>query len=172
LFSTAMTFHIVSIFTAAGRTPSNAFSYFVPMAIIAVATNLLVSWLSDSIAMKPFLIIKLTAFICGTYGLLNLDHEYGYCITVIGFGITTGIWGALNTLVFVRFFGRLYLGEISGINAAFSVFGSAIGPAFFSVVYDQFGSYGPAMLLSIAVLSLLLLTAIAIPQPEPIRVSA
>ena len=41
LLGTAVTFHIVSIFAAAGRSQTEAFAYFLPSAVFATVTNLL-----------------------------------------------------------------------------------------------------------------------------------
>jgi len=112
LFATAMIFHIVSIFTAAGRSATEAFAYFLPQAIVSVAINLLGSWLADHWPLKRLLIIQLIGFIVGAWGLLNLYHNWGYWVLIIGLGTCSGLWGVLSNLAFIRFFGRLYLGEI------------------------------------------------------------
>jgi len=169
LFGTAMVFHIVSIFTAAGRSATAAFAYFLPHAIVSVAVNLLGSWAADHWPLKRLLIIQLAGFLFGAWGLLNLHHDWGYRVLIIGLGVCSGLWGVLSNLAFIRFFGRLYLGEISGLNMTLTVLGSAIGPALFSLGKDFFGSYDIAIWLNIALLAALLLSAIIIKQPEPGR---
>ena len=167
LFGTAMVFHIVSIFAEAGRNETEAFGYFLPQAIISVMVNLLASWVADYWALKRLLIIMLVGFIVGAWGLINLQQDWGYWTLIIGFGITSGLWGMLSNLAFIRFFGRLYLGEISGLNMTLTVIGSAIGPALFSLGKDFFGSYHAAIWLNISVLLILLIAAIIIKQDEP-----
>ena len=56
LFGTAVTYHIVSIFTEAGRDASEAFAYFFPNSLVAVTVNLTASWLADRSPLKPFLL--------------------------------------------------------------------------------------------------------------------
>ena len=169
LFGTAMVFHIVSIFTAAGRSAAEAFAYFLPHAIVSVVINLLGSWLADHWPLKRLLIMQLMGFIFGAWGLLNLEYGWGYWVLIIGLGICSGLWGVLSNLAFIRFFGRLYLGEISGLNMSLTVLGSAIGPALFSLGNDLFGSYDTAIWFNIILLSALLLFAISIKQTEPGR---
>jgi OFA family oxalate/formate antiporter-like MFS transporter len=162
LFGTAVTFHIVSIFNGAGRTAEQAFAYFLPVAIAATSVNLLAGWLADSRRLKPFLIIMLCGFIMGAIGLLNLESNWGYWLLVAGFGGSGGLWSVLSNLAFIRNFGPLHLGEISGLCTSIMVFASAIGPAMFSLGLDFFGTYAAAEYLCLAALLLLLLASLVI----------
>lgn len=168
LFGTAVTFHVVSIFEEAGRTSTEAFAYFLPQAVVALSVNLLVSWLSDSRPLKPFLILMLCLFLAGAYGLLNLDTAWGYWLLVVGFGGGGGLWGVMTNLSFIRFFGRKALGEISGLNASFMVFGSAVGPLLFSYARDISGSYRLAEIICVVMMVGLLIGAIVIKQDDPL----
>ena len=168
LFGTAFIFHIVAIFDEAGRTSAEAFAYFFPLAIVSVSVNLTSSWLSDRTRLKNLLVVKLMAFILGAWGLLHLHEQSGYWTMVAGFGACGGIWAALSNLAFIRFFGRLHLGQISGLSMSLVVFGSAIGPALFSIGYDLFGTFHAAVWLSLTILAVLLIAAVIIPQPEPV----
>lgn len=168
LFGTAMVFHIVSIFEFAGRDASQAYHYFFPSAVVSVCTNLLGSWLSDYWPLKRLLLIKLGSFILGAWGLLHLQHDWGYYLFIAGFGTTSGCWGVLSNLAFIRFFGSLHLGEISGLSSTLTVVGSAIGPVMFSVGNDLGGGYQSAIWLNLFVVALLLLVSIVVPQVEPV----
>lgn len=167
LLSTAVTFHIVSIFAAAGRSQTEAFAYFLPTALFATVTNLLCGWLADKRSLKPFMIIMLSCFLAGAAGLLFLQHNWGYVLLVIGFGIGSGLWSVTSNLAFIRNFGPLHLGEITGLCTAIMVFASAIGPALFSLGLDYFGSYSAALWLCIAALVLLLGFASIVAQSGP-----
>ena len=104
LFGTAFIFHIVAIFAEAGRSSTEAFAYFFPLAIVSVSVNLTSSWLSDRTRLKNLLVVKLMAFILGAWGLLHLHEQSGYWTMVAGFGACGGIWAALSNLAFIRFF--------------------------------------------------------------------
>ncbi|NKB37912.1 MAG: MFS transporter [Gammaproteobacteria bacterium] len=171
LFGTALVFHIVSIFNEAGRSAEEAFTYFFPAAIVSVSTNLLASWLSDHWPLKRLLLIMLSGFLAGGWGILHLQTEWGYWLLVAGFGTTSGLWGCLSNLAFIRFFGRLYLGEISGLNMTLTVIGSAIGPVMFSLGLDLFGSYHAAIWLNMFAVFALFIAAIIIRQDEPGRLA-
>ncbi len=72
----------------------------------------------------------------------------------------------ISNLAFIRFYGPLNLGAISGFAASVTVFASAVGPAAFSLGYDVFGSYGAAVKVCIGMLCLFLIAAVVIDQQE------
>ena len=84
---------------------------------------------------------------------------------VVGFGIGGGLWGVLSNLAFIRQYGALHLGEISGLNTSLTVFASAIGPVVFSLANDVFGTFQAAAYGCLAGLVGLLLVATLLPQP-------
>ena len=165
LFGTAVTFHIVAIFAEAGRSREEAFAYFIPQAVVSVATNLSASALADYARLKPFLLVMLASFTLGAVGLIYLQHEMGYWALVLGFGIGGGLWGMLANLAFIRHYGPKHLGEISGLNTSLTVFASAIGPLLFSVAYDVSGTFTAGPMLCIAALLALILVSALIKQP-------
>ena len=166
LFGTALVFHIVSIFHEAGRESSEALEYFFPAAIFASSTNFISSYLSDRISLKPFLITMVTAMCIGAIGFINLERHWGYWMLIAGFGASSGLWSLLSNLTFIRFFGTAHLGEISGFSSSINVFGSAIGPAVFSLGNDIFGSYAAPAKICLIIFILLLATGIFLKQDE------
>ena len=166
LFGTALTFHVVSIFEEAGRSKTEAFGYFLPSAVFSTVMNLFASWLIDQHRLKPFLISMLVLFLLGAYGLLNLDTAWGFWLLAAGFGAGGGLWGVISNLAYIRLYGPLNLGAISGLNTSLTVFLSAVGPAAFSLALDFSGDYQLVIKVCIASLVLLLLTAMLVKQDE------
>ena len=166
LFGTAVTFHIVDVFDEAGRGRSEAFGYFLPQAVVATLVNVAASALADGRPLKGFLLAMLGAFIAGAWGLANLESGWGYWLLVGGFGAGGGLWAVLSNLAFVRHFGRLYLGAISGLAMSLAVLGSAIGPLLFSVAVDWTGSYAVAVWACLVLNIVLLAAAKVIPEAE------
>ncbi|MEH6637123.1 MAG: MFS transporter [Halioglobus sp.] len=164
LFITGITFHVVSIFAEAGRDAQEAFAFFLPLAIVATAVNLVAAWLADHSGLKPFMLIMLSCFAVSGAGLLNLQDDWGYWLLVAGLGTAGGLWSVISNLAFIRHFGALHLGEVTGLVSATMVLGSAIGPALFSVGLDWSGSYAAAQWMCIALVAPLLIAAIIIPQ--------
>ncbi|MBO6563916.1 MAG: MFS transporter [Pseudomonadales bacterium] len=167
MFGTALTFHVVAIFAEAGLSRDVAFGYFFPSAVFATTSNLLCSWLVDKYPMKPFLIVMLMGFLLGAWGLINLEQPWGYWMLAFGFGTGGGLWGVTSNLAFIRFFGPLYLGEVSGFNTSISVFASAVGPFAFSLAVDYLGSYNAAAQICLVLLFFLLAAAFTVRQVEP-----
>ncbi|MDG2061039.1 MAG: MFS transporter [SAR86 cluster bacterium] len=166
MFGTAIVFHIVAIFSEAGKTSSEAFSYFIPAAIFSTIANLCASWIADKISLKPILIIMLITFCFGSWGLINLELSWGFWLLAFGFGVGGGLWGVISNLAFIRFFGPRHLGEISGFSTSLTVFASAIGPAAFSLGYDYFGTYTMSAKICLVFLIFLLGAALLLNQKE------
>jgi cyanate permease len=166
LFGTAVTFHIVAIFNEAGRGRAEAFAYFLPSAVVSLSVNLLASAMADYSRLKPLLVIMLMMFLVGAYGITRLHTELGYWLLVAGFGAGGGLWGVLSNLAFIRQYGALHLGEISGMNTAVTVFASAIGPVAFSIANDVYGTFNAAAFGCVVGLVALLIAAIVIKQPR------
>jgi hypothetical protein len=80
-------------------------------------------------------------------------------LLAFGFGAGGGLWGVNSNLAYIRFFGPLHLGEISGLSTSLTVFASAVGPAAFSLGLDYFGSYDAAVKICLVLLSALLCAA-------------
>jgi MFS family permease len=156
LFGTALTFHVVSIFAEAGRTTAEAFGYFLPVALVSTSTNMLASWASDRTALRPWLLVMLVSLFVAGIGVLLLDSSLGYGVLVLGQGLGGGIWGMISNITWVRLFGRVNLGAISGLNASLMVSFSAVGPALFALGMDLGDSFRPAVWICMAGFVLLL----------------
>ena len=90
---------------------------------------------------------------------------------MVGFGAGGGLWGVLSNLTFIRQYGALHLGEISGLNTAITVFASAVGPVAFSLANDAFATFEAAAIACGVGLIGLLCAAVAIRQPHDKRPS-
>ena len=77
--------------------------------------------------------------------------------------------GHQNFGTFIRQFGALHLGEISGFNTAITVFASAVGPVAFSLANDFAGSFTTAAYACGVGLVVLLVLSLVISQPSDQR---
>lgn len=141
LYNTAFTFHVVSIFNAVGIDRWTALSIFFPISIISIATRFLVSWVSDRIQLEYLYIFFLLSLILASFSLIFMTENSSLIPLIIGMGFAGGTFGTLNSISWVRLFGKAHLGAISGFAMGWTVAGSAIGPYFFSLSKDVFGSY-------------------------------
>ena len=141
LLLTAITFHIVSIGSEAGLSRLEALRFFLPMAVVSIATSLVSGWLIDRTDLRWFMVIHLITLGLGSVGVINPGGVWGKSLMVICLGITGGTWSNLTLVIWPRFYGRKHLGAISSINMACMVAGSAVGPFIFGMSHDFTGSY-------------------------------
>jgi len=157
LFSTAYTFHIESIGAEAGRPRAEIIGYFIPMSILAVATNLFCGWSSSRMRLKYLLMLMNGAALIGVIGTVFLSSGWGLGLYIVGNGICGGAFSALTGIVWPRFFGRSHLGAIAGYGMASMVIASGIGPLVFSWSLAWAGSYEPILWISALIPTALLI---------------
>jgi cyanate permease len=165
-FSTAFTFHIVSIGNEFGFAREDIIALFIPMAAVSVGVNLFYGWINSRTRLKWLLLgMNLGAFV-GAIGLMRLGTEYGKWAYVIGNGFCGGGFMSLSGLVWPRFFGRYRLGAISGVNMSLIVIASGIGPLLFGISKQGTGSYYPILLASAIVPGLLAVASLGAENPQ------
>lgn len=169
LFITGFTFHVVSIFAEAGIGRSIAVSVFIPVSIISVIVNFLVSFASDYIRLKWVLSTLLSGLLISMIGINFLQPGFIFtAIIILGNGLAGGSFSSLTALTWPRFFGTTHLGAISGFIMGILVAGSALGPIMLSASLSIAGSYGPAAAVLAGAAVLLLLCGIILKE-EPVQ---
>jgi OFA family oxalate/formate antiporter-like MFS transporter len=163
---TAFTFHIVSIGEAAGRLRTEVIGYFVPMSLVSVVTNMGSGWLSSRTRLKCHLAMMNAAALLGVIGVIHLHTTWGVVAFILGNGMCGGFFSALSGVVWPRFFGRRWLGAISGVGMASMVIASGIGPLVFSLSLHWTGSYAPILWISCAVPAALLVASAWADNPQ------
>ena len=148
LFATAFTFHIVSLGGEFGFGKERILTLFVPMAVISVCTNLAFGWINARVRLKRLLVCMNLGGLAGVIGLCYLTTPVGVAAYVIGNGVAGGGFVNLSGIVWPRFFGRLWLGSISGANMSTMVIASGLGPLLFGWSEQWTGSYRPILLWS------------------------
>lgn len=166
LFSTAFTFHVISIFKEAGHSAETAVAIFFPSSVIAVILSLLGGWLSDHTKLKYLLSLFCAGMTLSTLGFLSLESSFGWWLIVWGSGVRGGMMTILWTVAWPRFFGRAHLGEISGYNTSWMVFFSALGPVLFGLSLEKTGSYSLALWMCLAAAIVLLLLSFWADKPK------
>ena len=166
MFSTAATFHIVDIGKVYGIGKAEIIGYFIPIAVIAVLTNIFCGWASTHMRLKYLLALMNVAALGGVWGALNFRSEFGLVIYVAGFGACGGCFAALTGIVWPRFFGRTHLGAIGGVGMSSMVIASGVGPLFFSISEYLSKSYSPALILSAIIPGALLIGSFWADNPQ------
>lgn len=145
LYITGFTFHLVSLFDAAGLSREQALAIFIPVSAASVSIALVGGWISDRIKLKYLLYLLLFGELLALFSLGNMNDGIYYYSFIVGNGIVSGVFNVLMAVTWPRFYGRQNLGKITGFVMALIVFGSALGPILFSVSYSKFGSYSFAV---------------------------
>ncbi|MCG8451610.1 MAG: MFS transporter [Spirochaetales bacterium] len=149
LFNTAFTFHVVDIFAFKGASATEAVSLFLPITFVAVASNFLGSWASDSMDLPPLYLLMTLGLICAGGAMFFAGAPWSRYLLIGGFGLSNGLRSVLTNIAWPRMYGRKHLGEIAGSAMSMLVAGSAIGPWVFSLLRTTEGSYVWAGLLGI-----------------------
>ena len=155
-YITGFSFHLISIFETSGMDREMALSVFIPISFLSVCISFAGGWISDRIKLKYLLYFILTGELIALVSLGYLNKGIFYYGFILGHGMANGLYNVLMTVTWPRFYGRQYLGRITGFVMSLIVFASAFGPVFFSFSYTRFGSYGYAS-LALAVIVLVLL---------------
>lgn len=162
LYNTAFTFHIVSIYSEVGLTASEAVKIFLPISVVTVLARFIGSYVSDRVSIKNIYIAFTIASMVSSASLMLLHSPIGRSLTIVSYGISTGLFGMLNIVTWPKLYGRKHLGAISGFAMSIVVAGSAVGPWFFSLAYRFTGSYGSAGFIGFLVASAFLVATIFI----------
>ena len=84
----------------------------------------------------------------GVVGLVYLESPLGVSAFILGNGMAGGFFVALSGIVWPRFYGRQWLGAISGLGMASMVVASGVGPLMYSLSLRLMESYEPMIWMS------------------------
>jgi len=164
-FITGLTFHVVSVFNTAGYTRPEAISIFLPVSVISVTCSLVANFISDWIKLKILLFVMISGAFAAAIGLIGLNSGWGIYPLIGGAGVMGGLFAALMTITWPRFFGRKHLGAISGNAMSMLVFASALGPVVFSTSFTYLKTYEGVSWLSLVFLVVMTVGAIKANPP-------
>ena len=169
LMITGITFHIIDIARTADVARSEAVQLFIPMAFVSVVAAVVGGILGDRMPVRVLLVAMMFGISLGMLGAADLAERRWWLI--IGLGISGGLFSPTSTIAYPRFFGRLHLGAIIGVEMMALVIASALGPSLLAFSRTTFGSYGPALTASLVLPALGLLLALSFPAPRRHRLS-
>jgi len=141
MFMTSVKIHMTDLGATQGLSRSESYQAFVPMAFVALATNLLGGWLSDRIKLGRLLGMMMGGQIVASLGLVIINTVWGQALFVFGYGLGVGLFGILNVVTWPRLFGQYGLGRIVSMGMSVIILMTAIGPVLFSLVKALAGTY-------------------------------
>ncbi len=165
-FITGFTFHVVSIFASQDYTKPQAIAVFLPISVIAIFVSTLCNILSDYIQHKIYLFIMIASGILASLGLLFLSSTFGVYMLIAGLGTLSGLFSVINAVTWPKYFGRKYLGSITGKVMSFLVIASAIAPSMFSYCFSSFGSYSNISYITLGFLIFLTIGSLKVKNPQ------
>jgi MFS family permease len=139
--STGLAFHFFSIFDDSGLSSTVAASVFLPIAAVGASVQFAGGMLIDRVPIRAMIALALLL----QSAVLLVAPNLASAEMALGMGLMMGIRGGLqlivSSVVWAKFFGRRYLGTITGVTSTLMVGSSALGPMPFGVARDWFGSY-------------------------------
>lgn len=168
LFTTAFTFHVVSIHAEIGVAAEQAVKIFLPISFISVAAQFLGSYLSDRIRLKWLFMAFTSSIMVSSMAIYLLGSDFGNWLMIASYGIGSGFFSMLSVVAWPKLFGRKHLGAISGFAMSIMVAGSALGPWLFSVVRSTTGSYRSMGIIGAIAACILLIVTARLPFSRPV----
>ena len=136
-------------------------------AMLAFAGRILLAKFSDRLDVRQIAFaVLLTAGASLGLGFLFTDQVWALVLCVLGYGFTAGNITTLPPVIVRREFGAASFGAIFGITATLMQLMSAMGPAFFGMLYDLSGGYRLPLGLA-ALLNILAAIVILIGRTKP-----
>ncbi|MEE2710337.1 MAG: MFS transporter [Gemmatimonadota bacterium] len=166
MLGTGLMFHMVSIITDHGMSATLAAWLYLPLsittAVVTLASGMLIERISIARMAGASLFLQALA-------LLMAPHLNGIVFAVV-YGIVLGASGGLSRTIggvaWPHFFGRRYLGSITGLTFGIVIASSALGPMIFGIAHDLAGNYDTVLMVSALMPIGLGLTSSLIQQPE------
>jgi MFS transporter, OFA family, oxalate/formate antiporter len=158
LVLTGLTFHIQAFGQQAGLSLAKAVAIFIPVSFIAVPMSFFASILTERIHARWFVYLMAFSQLFAYVSIYFLNTTFGYILTIIFLGISSGLMGPIQSAVIPKIFGRHYLGSINGFISSIMVIMSALGPMFLSAVNDITGSLriGVTLLCILPIITLII----------------
>jgi MFS family permease len=173
---TGITFHIVDLGNDAGIGGPAAVRLFLPIAAVSTVLGLASGWAADRMPIRALLLVFLAAQSLGFVAAGSLGDPVFVPLMILGWGVSSGLFGTILSVALPNFFGREHLGAIASVQMSCMVAGSAVGPAFLAAAKDASGSYHVGLLLCSGLSGLAFLFSAFAPMPphkftdrEPLR---
>jgi OFA family oxalate/formate antiporter-like MFS transporter len=165
-FLTAIGFHIESIFVSVGLPKDAAFASFIPGCLISMAVRPFLGKLADVVRLPHILRLQLIGLAVMMVGVAFLKPGLPLWAYYVGGGLSGSVFSILLSITWPTFFGREHLGAISGFVMSLIVFGSAVGPWFFSKLESITGNYANASLVCLAITLLFFVASFFVRNPQ------
>ncbi|MFP4156321.1 MAG: MFS transporter [Opitutales bacterium] len=165
---TAYTFHILAIAAELRVSTDYILMLFVPTAVVSVVSGFIIASLTDLSFVKiKYMLVLMGLSSCGAYAAIGFGHYPDISwLHIAAFGVSSGCFASISTIVWPRFFGRSHLGAISGLFMTTIVVSSAVGPFLFNLGESLLGGYRIAFIVSAGIAAVLAVAAFWADNPQ------
>ena len=146
MISTGMMFHFFSIMKTKNIDSTATAVIIGLIAIPGFFMPVLASTIVDKFRSRYILAVTSSLIALDLLFMLLVDSIFKASVFIILYGLITNLQNVTINVIWVKYFGRLYLGSIRGATTVFMVIGSAFGTVPFGLSYDITGSYNPVFL--------------------------
>lgn len=166
MISTGMMFHFYSITAEKGFGALETASIIGLMAIPGLFMPIIAGTIIDRYRSRHIIFISLLMILIDLLLFRFVASLFWIGVFLFVYGLFSNIQGVTISVVWVKYFGRLHLGEIRGMATVFIVIGSAFGTVPFGLSYDLTGSYNVAFILMAGLAGLGMVFALSIRKPR------
>jgi len=146
MFTTGVTFHFYSLMGEKGVSNETAAWIIGLIAFPIIIMPIISKTIIDKTKPKHIFVITQSMILFSMVILLLwVTNAASALAFILFYGLSTAIQSITLNVVWPTYYGRKYLGSIRGMTTVFMVIGSALGPLFFGLSYDQFGSFNYAI---------------------------
>ena len=141
MVGTGVVFHLFTLCSDRGFSPQLPPSLFKAFGLSMLAMQLLGGILTDFLVLRRLLGIGVVMLTLGMIMICQGDSQWSFYCYAIVFGAGQGLLIAINSVIWVRYYGREHLGKIRGMVWCMTVAGSGCGPFFMGLSRDHLGSF-------------------------------
>ena len=138
---------MVSIFKDNGLDSTTAAWVYVPIAlttaVVTVGSGLLVDRTGMRFLLATALFLQTTSLLLAQF-LQGAETAFVYGMIL---GATMGLMGMVNGVGWAKYYGRQYLGSITGVTSTILIVGAALGPMPLGIARDWMGNYNAVLTL-------------------------
>lgn len=147
MISTGMIFHFYSIMSERGINETETATIIGFIALPGLSMPLIAGTIIDRYRSKYIIFTSLLFIMFDLIYIQYTSTPLTAGIFLLIYGFFSNVQSITLNVIWVRYFGRLYLGSIRGASTVFAVVGSALGTVPFGLSYDMTGSYKTAFIL-------------------------
>ena len=164
---TGIHFHAVQIYLDIGMAETDAVAMFSVFAAASAVSMLLGGIMADRL---PVCLLLSGAMACMSFGiwfLTQIDSSLTSALFAVSLGAGQGMFMAVRSTIWVRYYGRSHLGKIQGTLTTVEVAASSLGPLIMGATHDLWGSYNDILtVFALLTAFMILITLFAQPPTE------